>query len=143
MIVDTNLFLNVTINMISASRLNFYPRVDKGKQLIQVHWRVNKVAKDFIRIGRLLTSLPKQIKFIVSKPSIFDKLKFQDWTKLSPTKGQVFNRLWFLKVNKELILEGKKQVAKINVKKGVSSLRIIIQDDKYMMIRLIIKVKKG
>ena len=50
--------------------------------------------------------------------------------KLSPTKGQVFDRLWFLKVDEESIPKGKKQVVKINMEKGVSSLRIIIWDDK-------------
>ena len=108
---------------------------------------MKKIAKDSCKIGRQLALLSRQFKSIISKPNVFGKLTFPNETKKILTEGQIFDRLQILKVDEELILIEKRKVAKINVENGVSSLRIIIRDDKQMrpqrMIKPRIEVKKG
>ena len=96
---------------------------------MKVQWRV-KVTKDFGKVGKYSTLSPRQLKFVFSKPSVFDRLKFHDKVKLSLIEGKIFYRLQFPKVDEDPIPKGKKHVAEINVEEGVSSLKITIQDNK-------------
>ena len=68
-------------------------------------------------------------KFVNSKPSIFDRLTFPEQVQSKLEESQVFSRLQFPKGNDEPILKGKQHVIEVNLKEGVSSLKIMIQDD--------------
>ena len=51
----------------------------------------------------------------------------------------MFDKLQLFKVDKEPIPKGKKWITKINVEKGVSSLRINIRDDKQLRLQRMVK----
>ena len=53
--------------------------------------------------------LARQLKSVVSKLNVSDKLKFPNKAKLSLVKGQIFNKLQFTKVGEDLIPKGKRR----------------------------------
>ena len=54
---------------------------------------MKKVIEDFGKSGRYSASLPRQIKFVVSKPSVFDRLEFLDKVKPSLVEAYIFDKL--------------------------------------------------
>ena len=147
MIVDTNPFPSMVTNVTSASRCNFHPKIEKGKQLMQSQWRVKKVTDSSRSPRRYSTLSPRQLKSIVNKPNVFYISKFLHKAKPSSIEGHIFCKLQFPKVDEDSIPNGKRCVTKISIEEGVSSLGITIQDDKQMRPHKMIKprtmVKKG
>ena len=52
MTMDIDPFPNIATNMISTLGFNFHLRSDKGKQSMQMQWRVKKTTEDSGKIGR-------------------------------------------------------------------------------------------
>ena len=103
MIVDTNPFPNVPTNMISTSRWNFNTEGIKRKTPRQMEWRPKRLSRESNKVEKCSTSSPRPLRSIVKRPSVFERLKFPNQSKVGSASSQIFDRLQFPKVDEKPI----------------------------------------